>query len=158
MTETDKYIKRIWEENLEMEIGHLHKAAELLKKYEGKEWQQVIPDGSFPPPLSLHENISYVREILGSTVQFTGCREDYKKLEDLPENADFFSYQRRIAPSPDIVPSHCVIERHIKRCGKDYRFEKCENPICALRSRACDNTSVGREPGAAVSTDFFCNK
>ncbi|MBQ8407149.1 MAG: hypothetical protein IJY38_04440, partial [Clostridia bacterium] len=71
-TETDAYIKDLWEENLAMEIAHLHKAAELLKKYEKKEWQEVIPDGKFPAPLSLHENIDYVRRILGSTVQFTG--------------------------------------------------------------------------------------
>ncbi|MBR6679757.1 MAG: hypothetical protein IKL59_00705, partial [Clostridia bacterium] len=30
MTETDRYIRAIWEEHLEMEISHLHKAAELL--------------------------------------------------------------------------------------------------------------------------------
>ena len=33
MTETDRYIKELWEENFAMEISHLHKAAELLKKY-----------------------------------------------------------------------------------------------------------------------------
>ena len=36
MTETDGCIKALWEENLAMEIAHLHKAAELLKKYEKK--------------------------------------------------------------------------------------------------------------------------
>ena len=157
MTESYQYVKRIWEENLEMEIGHLHKAAELLKKYEGKEWQEVIPDGNFPPPICLHENISYVRDILGTTVQFTGYREDYKKVEDLPKNANFFAYQQLVAPSSDIVPSHCVINRHIKRYKKDYRFEKCESPIFALRNRCLDNTTVGIEPGAATSTNFCCN-
>ena len=158
MTETDQRIKCIWEENLEMEIGHLHKAAELLKKYEGKEWQQVIPDGSFPPPISLHENIDYVREVLCNTVQFTGCREDYKKLEDLSPGADFFAYQEIVANPIGGVPSHCVIESHIKRFGKDYRFEKRENPVYNLRCRTRDNTTVGRVPHAADSTDFFCNK
>ena len=135
-----------------------HKAAELLKKYEGKEWQQVIPDGTFPPPISLHENICYVREILSTTVQFTGCREDYKKVEDLPADADFFSYQDLIASPAGQVPSHCVIDRHIKRYGKDYRYEKKENPICELRSRTKDNTQVGIKPRAAQSTNFFCNE
>ena len=158
MTETDSRIKCIWEENLEMEIGHLHKAAELLKKYEGKEWQQVIPDGSFPQPISLHENICYVREILASTVQFTGCREEYKRLEHLPSNFDFFSYQKIILPTPCEVPSHLVIDRHIKRYGKDYRYERKENPQPELRCRTKDNTAVGREPRAAESTDFFCNE
>ena len=64
MTETDGCIKALWEENLAMEIGHLHKAAELLKKYENKEWEEVIPCGDFPAPLSLHENIEYVRAVL----------------------------------------------------------------------------------------------
>lgn len=44
-TETDRYIKRLWEENFAMEVSHLHKAAELLRKYEGKEWQEVIKNG-----------------------------------------------------------------------------------------------------------------
>ena len=77
VTETDAYVKGIWEEYLDMEISHLHKAVELLEKYENKTWQEVIPDGEFPAPISLHENIDYVRKILGTTVQFTGVLEDY---------------------------------------------------------------------------------
>ncbi len=156
-TETDRYIKCIWEEHLDMEIAHLHKAAELLKKYEGKEWNQVIPNGEFPAPLCLHENIEYVRKILDTTVQFTSVKEDYKKLEDLSADADFFCYQNRMIPSVDIVQSHCVIEQHIARCGKDYRYEVADNPICQLRCRTCDNTSVGRVKNAAESAEFFCN-
>ena len=157
MTETDRRIKKLWEEILEIEIGHLHKAAELLKKYEGKEWQQVIPDGNFPAPISLHENIDYVRTILKNTVQFTGCREDYKKLCDLPDDADFFKYQNIIIPNVDAVPSHNIICSTIARRGKDYRFECRPNPVPDLRSRNCDNTSVGRVKHAADSTGFCCN-
>ncbi len=157
MTETDRRIKKLWEENLEIEIGHLHKAAELLKKYEGKEWQQVIPDGTFPAPLSLHENIDYVRAVLKNTVQFTSVREDYKKVCDLPEGADFFRYQGLLIPDVDAVPSHRVICAGIARRGKDYRFECCENPVPQLQNRRCDNTSVGRVKHAAESTGFCCN-
>ena len=42
MTECDLYIRKIWEECLIQEISHLHKAKELLEKYENKSWQQVI--------------------------------------------------------------------------------------------------------------------
>ncbi len=157
MTETDRRIKKLWEENLEIEIGHLHKAAELLKKYEGKEWQQVIPDGTFPAPLSLHENIDYVRAVLKNTVQFTSVKEDYKKVCDLPEGADFFRYQGLLIPDVDAVPSHKVICNGIARRGKDYRFECCENPVPELRGRRCDNTSVGRVKHATESTGFCCN-
>ena len=158
LTETHPYIKKIWEENLEIEISHLHKAAHLLEKYENKHWQQVIPCGDFPRPLSLHENIDYVRNILADTVQFTGCREGYEKIEKLPDDADFFTYQKHLVTDVDCVPSHSVIEKHIQLCGKDYRYEKCENPIDALRDRFYDNTSVGRVKNAANSTDFRCNK
>ena len=157
MTETDKYIKCLWEENLEIEIGHLHKAAELLKKYEGKEWNQVIPDGNFPAPLCLHENIEYVRGVLKNTVQFTGCREEYERLESLNDGADFFKFQKIIAPTPDIVPSHKGICNHISRVGCDYRFQVAENPIPELRCRTCDNTEVGRVKNAASSSNFSCN-
>lgn len=68
MSETDPYIKNLWEECLSFEITHLHRAVDLLKKYENKDWYEVIPDGEFPAPLSLHENIEYVRKILGDTV------------------------------------------------------------------------------------------
>lgn len=157
MTETEKYVKCIWEQCLEEEISHLHKAAELLKKYEGKEWQQVIPDGTFPAPLCLHENIGYVRDVLKNTVQFTGCREDYERVEKLSDGADFFKFQKIIAPCEEIVPSHNVICNHIQRSGRDYRFECRENPVSELRCRTCDNTSVGRVKDAANSTCFECN-
>ncbi len=157
MTETDPRIKCIWEEHLDMEIAHLHKACELLKKYEGKEWNQVIPNGEFPKPLALHENIEYVRGVLCSTVQFTGVREEYDKLENLPDNADFFTYQHLMIPSVEVVQSHCTIETRIKRRGSDYRYEVAPNPIPPLRSRQCDNTCVGRAKNAAQSTDFCCN-
>ena len=156
-TETDPYIKSLWEQNLAIEIAHLHRAAELLRKYEGKEWEEVIPDGDFPAPISLHENIGYVRKILGSTVQFTSVGEEYEKVELLPEDANFFRYQKKINPMMDIVPSHNVIEEHIRRYGRDYRYEIAPNPVEELRCRKEDNTSVGRVPGAADSTDFCCN-
>lgn len=157
-TETDPYIKGLWEQNLAFEITHLHKASQMLEKYEKKHWQEVIKEGEFPEPICLHENIEYVRKILDDTVQFTSCKEGYKKVKDLPDNADFFKFQDLINPTTDIVPSHVVIEARIKNRGKDYRFEVAENPVVELRNRERDNTSVGRKPDAASSTWFYCNE
>ncbi len=158
MTETDPYVKRLWGYNLDTEIGHLHKASELLKKYECKEWQQVIPNGEFPAPISLHSNIEYVRDVLGNTVQYTTGKDNtYVKVECLPEDADFFRFQSITNPKVEIVPSHNVIDAYLHRHRTDYRFEVAQNPITELRDRRCDNTSVGRVPHAARSTDFWCN-
>ena len=158
LTETDPCIKALWEENLSIEISHLHKAAELLKKYERKNWDEVIPCGDFPAPISLHENIEYVRKILNDTVQYTSKREDYVKVSQLDKDADFFRFQKLVNPTTEIVPSHCVIEEYIRRRGADYRFQVAPSPIPELRNRRQDNTSVGRKPNAAESSDFFCNK
>lgn len=156
-TETDQYVKTIWEENFNIELSHLQKAVELLQRYEGKHWQEVIPCGEFPAPLSLHENVSYVRKILTDTVQYTSLKEDYAKIKDLPQNADFFTFQNLVNPTVDIVPSHNVIESIIRKNGSDYRYQTAPNPIPELRNRREDNTNVGRKPFATQSTDFFCN-
>lgn len=157
-TETDPCIKLLWEENYEMELAHLHKAADLLKKYEGKDWQEVIKDGTFPEPLSLHENIEYVRKILNDTVQYTTARDCYTRIKDLPDNADFFRFQAITNPSIQIVPSHNVIDTYIRRRGMDYRYQTAPNPVPELRNRREDNTCVGRKPNAAFSSDFTCNR
>ena len=158
MTETDSRIKKFWEQNLDFEIAHLHKAADLLKKYEHKDWCEVIKDGEFPAPISLHENIDYVRKILGETVQYTSVKEGYKKVKDLPKDADFFRFQEITNPTVEIVPSHNVIDMYIRRHGADYRYQVAPSPVPELRNRRQDNTSVGRKPNAAESTEFFCNE
>ena len=60
-------------------------------------------------------------------------------------------------PSPEIVPSHIVIDSRIKEYGRDYRYKIAPNPIEQLQNRRRDNTKVGIVPNEAKSTDFFCN-
>ena len=143
-TETDKCMRDVWGFMLEQELVHLHMAAELLRKYEGKEWQQVIPDGEFPAPLRLESNIPYVRTVLENTVQNTAQREIYVSVCTLPENADFFIYQNIVNENPQDEMGHRVIEDYIEKKGRDYRFEIAENPIPELRDRTNDNIAVGR--------------
>ncbi len=156
-TETDPHIKNIWEKHLECEIAHLHKAAELLKKYERKDAEEVIKDGAFPAPLSLHENVDYVRDVLKNTVQYTSVREEYARIRDLAEDADFFCWQKGLQSTAQTTPSHIVIDDYICRKGKDYRFEIAPSPHPELQNRKEDNTTVGRKANAASSTDFSCN-
>ncbi|MGX8706221.1 MAG: hypothetical protein ACSW8J_06560 [bacterium] len=144
-TEPDNRIREIWSRLFDMEVSHLHTAAELLLAYEGRAWQQVIPDGNFPAPLRLTSNIEYVRDILKNTVTLTADRESWKPVEAMPDDADFFHYQAQANGNAQTVESHDIIERLIEREGRDYRFETAENPIAALRDRKHDNTSVGRE-------------
>jgi len=142
-TETDSKIKRLWEYFLEQEISHLKSAEKLLKKYEKKSYQEVIKNAEFVKPLSLHENIDYVREVLANTVSLTGNLTDYKDVDALDEKHRFFSYNKQFNSPIENNPSHAVINAHIKKNGQDYRFETQENPIKNLRDRLSDNIKVG---------------
>ena len=149
-TETDPHIRAVWERLFDMEVSHLHTAAQLLLAYEGRTWQQIMPDGSFPAPLRLQSNVEYVRDILKNTVTLTADREAWTPVDQLPDEADFFRYQAQINGNADTVESHDIIERLIEREGRDYRFETAENPIPALRDRRKDDTALGRESRVTV--------
>ena len=146
-TETDPRVKGVWEMLFEQEVSHLHAAAELLETYEGREANQVIPDGAFPDPLRLTGNIEYVRQVLESTVCNTALREDWINVNDLSPSADFFKYQGIVNADLNDVESHAIIQRVIQRDGEDYRFEVAPNPVPTLRDRRSDNTDVGRVQG-----------
>ncbi|WP_054743153.1 hypothetical protein [Cellulosilyticum ruminicola] len=143
-SEVDPYIRKIWEYHYMQEVSSLQYVAKLLEKYEGKCWKEVIPDGEFPELLKLGSNIEYVRHVLKNTVQLTSKREDYVNVDKLCPDDKFFMMQDALNEPVGQVPSHKVIEKTIRKKGKDYRFEVAENPIKALRDRKEDNTCVGR--------------
>ena len=143
--EPDAQIRHVWERGFEQSVAQLHKAAELLEKYEGKHWQQVIPDGTYPKLLSLGPNVEYVRDVLANTVHNTKSREEYVDVRNLAGDAPFFQYQQAVNPDANIVPSHMVIKDYIARNGSDYRFETAPNPLEELRNRKLDNVTLGRK-------------
>ena len=142
-TETCPHIRDIWDFMFQQELMHLHIAENLLKEYEGKQWQQVIPDGEFPMPLVLESNIEYVRGVLGSTVQLTAKRESYVDVCEM-QSGTFADYQNQVNLPKENVMSHRMIEDYIAAHGQDYRYETAPNPVEDLRDRKCDNTCVGR--------------
>ena len=146
-SETDPKIKSVWEEYFMQEVAHLRYAAELLRKYDGKEYQEVIPKASFPELLFITEQKEYVRSVLKDTVLETGMREDFAKIDALGDSFDFFEYQKRVNGSATEVASHEVVEKHIKELGEDYRYQVKEHPVVALRKRDEDNYVLGRVKG-----------
>lgn len=145
--ESDSYIKKIWQMHFQEELKHLKIASEMLLKYEGREWEQLFVGGAdFPSLIKLKSNIEYVREVMKS-VRLTGYEETTVPIDDIPDTADYFKYQRQVNSAVGTVASHNVIEKYIKRNGEDYRFEVKPNPEKALRDRAADNTDLGRKKG-----------
>ena len=146
--ERDERIKALWERHFLDEVAHLHLSADLLKTYEKKEWQQVIPEGKFPTLLSFYKNIdnnkAYIRDILKNTVHDTAVLEEYADSRTLDKDYEFFAYNDRVNGSSSSVASHKVIGEYIAECGEDYRFETAPHPVPELRDRQKDNTKLGR--------------
>lgn len=147
LDETDENIKKIWLNHFEQELKHLKIAAELLYKYEGREWEQLFLGGAeFPATIKLRSNKEYVREVMKS-VRNTAVKEDIVQLEDLDNGADFFKYQKQVNTSITNVPSHAVIDKYIKKHGEDYRYEDKPSAEKTLRDRKADNVDLGRIKG-----------
>lgn len=147
MDESDAKIKNIWLKHFNEELTHLKIACEMLKKYEGRDYQQLFVGGAdFPSLLSLHENKKYIREVLKS-VRLTGDRETVIDINDKPSSSEFFRYQKQVNSSVSSVASHAVIDKRIKKHGSDYRYETSEHPIKELRNRKEDNTEIARKKG-----------
>lgn len=156
LTECDPCIRGIWEECLCQEISHLHKAKDLLYQYERKEWQQVIPCGTFPQILCLRPNIDYVRKIIATTTGNTQCLSSIVPLGSLSPSAPFFEYQDIMNHDVCCVPSHNVINARIDCKGKDYRFQTAPNPLPELRNRCEDNVTLARIPECTPSETSVC--
>ncbi len=145
--ESDGYIKSIWKEHLEEELNHLKIASEMLKKYEGREWEQLFLGGAeFPSLIKLQSNEGYIREVM-KTVRNTGLKEIMVDINDLSDSADFFKYQRQVNSNVNKVPSHLVIEKRIKKHKEDYRFENKANEVKIMRDRTTDSVDLARKKG-----------
>lgn len=145
-SETDSKIKRIWEENFEKEIQHLHTAAQLLRTYEKKDYLEVIPKPEFDDLLVLSPSVDYVRETIKNTIENTGNNEGYISVNELPKEHRFFDYNNRVLGNVNEAPTHIIIDKHIEDFGKDYRYEVKNYPIDGLGDRKCDNTQIARTP------------
>ena len=144
-TESDPSIKAIWEQGFEQELAHLHKAASMLEKVEGRHWQQVIPNADFPAPIVLEANIPYVRSVL-TTVQNTCKGSKIVPVQSLDASDPFFAYQSLARGGEAQVASHAVIDQAVSGLGRDYRFETAPHPVSELQDCMQDNTAIGSDP------------
>jgi len=145
--ETHPQIKKIWLEHFEQELNHLKIASDMLKKYEGRDWEQLFVGGAdFPALIKLKQNKEYIRDIIKS-VRLTGYFEDMVMVDDLKDSDVFFKYQRQVNGKAPKNASHMVIDKYIKKYGEDYRYEDKPSVEKTLRDRTIDNTELGRKKG-----------
>ena len=128
-SETDSRIKGIWEEHLDMEIGHLHDAVEMMKQHGSKDPMSVLPS-ALPEPLVIFEsNVDYVRQVLAEQVDWT---TDGPEIVTDHKPESYKKHQETV--NAGTVPSQDVINRHIQMKGEDYRLEiGGEHPVERFR-------------------------
>ena len=94
--EVDERIKKIWEMFLEYEIGHLKIAADLFKKYEKRDPEEVIGT-KIVIPNRFKSQKEYVTKILESQIQKRLSNEgmDYTEINKLPDDWKSYKIQKK---------------------------------------------------------------
>lgn len=132
--ETHPRIRELWDTHLAMELGQLHVACDLLRKYEKRDAQEFLP-AELPEPVRFESNKDYVRGLLAEQVDLTGDMTDYVYLDKLPADSRYHQYQHAVHGNGPI-PSEQVIKEYIERNGEDYRLQtEGEHPLERFQNR-----------------------
>lgn len=105
--EIDEHIKKYWEIALEMEIGHLKLAADMFKKYEKRDPEEVIGN-EIIIPCRFKSQKAYVQKVLESEVDKRLTKNgEYTTIDNLPDDWASYPLQERVselsAPSENAI-------------------------------------------------------
>ena len=110
--EQDDQLKLIWEEFLAFELEHLKIAADLIKKHEKRDPEEIIGD-TILEPCHFENQKEYVADILLNGEDNNG----YEFIENLPD--DWASYKTQKIMSSQGAPSEKAIQLIRTSIGRD---------------------------------------
>lgn len=116
-TESDPRIKTIWELHLNMELAHLRRACDLMRRHDGRDPEEVLAP-ELPTPVTFEPNKEYLRELLADTLDVTTLGVGYVR-----EAHERFERMQQRLNGAEPPPSDRVIDEHRERYGTDYRIE-----------------------------------
>jgi hypothetical protein len=117
-----------------MEIEQLKEACRLLRKFEGKDPEEILPP-VLPLGVKFQSNKDYVRRVLAEQVDLRTDGPDYVAVGELPADHRYFDYQKRVNAGG--APSEQVIELNREAQGREYRLQpEGEHPVADLREAA----------------------
>jgi hypothetical protein len=118
-----------------MEIGQLHAACDLLRRYEGVEPEEILPPSLPETPVTFEPNKEYVRDVLASQIDLRTDGLEYVDVHDLQADHRYFEFQGVV--NRQGVPSEQVIDDNRSENAHDYRDEtEGTHPIESLREPA----------------------
>jgi hypothetical protein len=136
--ESDARIRSLWEEHLDMEVGKLHVACDLMRRYDGKEPEEILPL-SLPEPVLFEPNKEYVRQVLAEQVEWTADGIDFT-----PDKHGRYESWQDTAHGDGPVPSNQVIDDNIAAQGRDYRLvTEGQHPVDRLSQDAAISSHAG---------------
>lgn len=114
--EVDPKIKAIWELHLQMEIGQLHAACDLVRTHEDRDPEELLPS-ELPDVLTFEPNKEYLRHLLGTQMDLTTLGTGY-----VGDQHERFVRMQETLHSGTTPASDLVVERHREMFGgEDYR-------------------------------------
>jgi hypothetical protein len=130
----DRRLKQLWELHLNTEIEQLKAAGQLLRKYEGKDPEEILPP-QLPLGVKFQSNKDYVRRVLAEQIDLRADGPDYVPVAALPADHRSFAYKNTVNAGGN--PTEQVIEMNRKAQGREYRLQpEGEHPIADLREPA----------------------
>ncbi len=118
--ETCEKLKLIWEEMFQMEIAHLNVAADVFRKFDERDPEEIIGT-ELVLPCHFESQKEYVTNIIENEVDKRLCMDlTYKTVDELPE--EWPSYKAQEQMNKDGAPSEQAIRLAKKSVGRDIAF------------------------------------
>jgi hypothetical protein len=130
--ESDPRVKAVWELHLQMELAHLRQACDLLRRFDGREPEQIVGAEGLPEPLTFEPNKEYLRHLLATQIDLNTLGAGY--VREAHERFEAMQEQLNDSQKP---PSEQVIDMHREMFGDEYRVETDgPHPVESLRATA----------------------
>lgn len=128
--ETDPRIRAVWELHLDMELAHLRQAADLLRRFDGREPEEIVGSAGLPEPVRFEPNKEFLRHLLATQIDLTTLGAGYVR-----ETHERFEWMQQQVNAGTNVPSEQVVDLHRAEYGGEYRIEtEGPHPVERLRT------------------------
>ena len=107
-------IRRIWELHLAMEIEQLHVACDLLRRYDGREPEQILP-AEMPQASVFQPNKEFIRGVIADQVDITSFGTGF--VSEWPDR--YLKHMEQVNAGG--VPSEQVVEENARSTGQEFR-------------------------------------
>jgi hypothetical protein len=127
--ESDPKVRALWELHLGMEIEQLNVACDLVRRYDGRDPEEVLPPALPDNPVLFEPNKEYVRTVLAEQEDLNALGQGYVR----DAHKRYQGYQDAIHGEGPVASEQVIVD-HVEKFGEDHRIET-EGPHPIERSR-----------------------